>query len=90
MEENPKALLSAEEPLVDNETQVVASDDKVNEESSKLIANEEKPETPLPREKVIPICIILFTEAFMGNSVFAYVGYMVLDFGLANDRQSVG
>jgi len=35
--------------------------------------------TPLPKKKMIPICILIFCEMFNGNSIFSYVSYMVLD-----------
>ncbi len=44
----------------------------------------------LPITKILPICLMLFTESINANSLFAYVGYMVLDFGDAHDKQDVG
>jgi len=41
----------------------------------------------LPWSKVIPIYIALWCEAFNSSSIFAYVGYMVLDFGLSKDEK---
>lgn len=41
----------------------------------------------LPWSKVIPIYIALWCEAFNSSSIFAYVGYMILDFGLSKDEK---
>lgn len=40
----------------------------------------------LPWGKVIPIYIAIWCEAFNSSSIFAYVGYMILDFGLSKDK----
>jgi hypothetical protein len=47
-------------------------------------------ETPLPKAKVIPLMILLFTESFNSNSIFPYVAYMVYDFGITGDKREVG
>lgn len=44
-----------------------------------------KPESALPW-KVIPVYIALWCEAFNSSSIFAYVGYMVLDFGMSSSE----
>lgn len=46
--------------------------------------------SPLPLKKIIPVCILLFCEAFNGNSIFTYVGNMVYDLGVSKDKESVG
>lgn len=47
-------------------------------------------ETPLPKDKVIPLMIMLFMEAFNGNSIFPYVAYMIYDFHLTEDTRLLG
>lgn len=49
-------------------------------------------ETPLPKDKVIPLMLMLFMEAFNSNSIFPYVGYMIYDFHIVpnNDTRLIG
>ena len=47
-------------------------------------------ETPLPKDKVIPLMLMLFMEAFNSNSIFPYVGYMIYDFHLTEDTRLLG
>eukprot|EP01114_Cavostelium_apophysatum_P002428 TRINITY_DN1216_c0_g1_i1.p1 TRINITY_DN1216_c0_g1~~TRINITY_DN1216_c0_g1_i1.p1 ORF type:complete len:531 (+),score=102.18 TRINITY_DN1216_c0_g1_i1:165-1757(+) len=46
--------------------------------------------TPLPLSKTVPVCILLFCEAFNGNSLFAYIGNMVEDLQKTETREEVG
>lgn len=48
--------------------------------------NGSKAKNPLPLKKLIPIYIMLWSEAFNSSSIFAYVGYMVLDFGASKSK----
>lgn len=44
------------------------------------------PKSKLPWKKALPIYIALWCEAFNSSSIFAYVGFMVLDFGMSKSE----
>lgn len=46
-----------------------------------------KLEAKVPWKKAIPIYIALWCEAFNSSSIFAYVGFMVLDFGMSKSEE---
>ena len=46
----------------------------------------EKKASSVPWKKAIPIYIALWCEAFNSSSIFAYVGFMVLDFGMSKSE----
>lgn len=57
------------------------------------VSNNLAPETPvppakavLPWRKALPIYIALWCEAFNSSSIFSYVGYMILDFGMSKSE----
>lgn len=40
----------------------------------------------LPLSKLIPIYILLWSEAFNSSSIFAYAGYMIIDLGATKSK----
>lgn len=49
--------------------------------------NEEKRfNSKVPLSKLIPIYILLWSEAFNSSSIFSYVGYMIIDLGAIKSR----
>jgi hypothetical protein len=48
------------------------------------------PETPLPLGKMIPIMLLTLSESFNSSAIFSYVGYLVLDFNLTDDKKELG
>jgi hypothetical protein len=65
-----------------------------NEESLPLLGHvqaEPPPKaTPLPWMKLMLVSMVQFCEAFNGNSVFAYLGFMIVHFGLVKDVADAG
>lgn len=47
-------------------------------------------ETPLPLGKMIPIMLLTASESFNSSAIFSYVGYLVLDFNLTDDKKELG
>lgn len=47
-------------------------------------------ETPLPLGKIVPIMLLTASESFNSSSIFSYVGYLVLDFDLTDDKKELG
>jgi hypothetical protein len=47
-------------------------------------------ETPLPMGKMIPIMLLTASESFNSSAIFSYVGYLVLDFNLTDDKKELG
>lgn len=52
-----------------------------------LAAPEKTEANKVPWKKAIPIYIALWCEAFNSSSIFAYVGFMVLDFGMSKSEE---
>ena len=46
--------------------------------------------TPLPKGKVIPLMLLLFSETFNSNSIFPYLVFMLADFHLTDDQRQLG
>jgi len=46
--------------------------------------------TPLPVLPLTLMCLVQFVDAFSANSLFAYLGFMVLDFNIVHDASDVG
>jgi MFS family permease len=44
--------------------------------------------TPLPIKKVCPVLMLLASEAIVAVSIFSYVGFMIVDFGLADEKST--
>jgi len=46
--------------------------------------------TALPKGKVIPLMLLLFSETFNSNSIFPYLVFMLADFHLTDDQRQLG
>ena len=46
--------------------------------------------TPLPRAQMVAVCLSLFCDAYSVTSLFPYVAFMVLDFGLVSSISAAG
>ena len=38
---------------------------------------EDEPETPLPRKKLVAVCIVVISQSFCATLLFPFVGFMV-------------
>eukprot|EP01113_Clastostelium_recurvatum_P018241 TRINITY_DN2151_c0_g1_i6.p1 TRINITY_DN2151_c0_g1~~TRINITY_DN2151_c0_g1_i6.p1 ORF type:complete len:574 (-),score=120.49 TRINITY_DN2151_c0_g1_i6:28-1749(-) len=60
------------------------------EVSSERITSHTDLVTPLPRKRVVTLCLVLFGESFVASVLFPFVSFMVRDFGVAEDDESIG
>lgn len=65
-------------------------DDNINNNDNDNIMEEQRPTTPLPKGKVIPLMLLLFSETFISNSIFPYLVFMLADFHLTDDQRQLG
>ncbi|KAL0483797.1 zinc-induced facilitator [Acrasis kona] len=62
------------------------------DDDQKAVENnlDKKPMTPIPMGGLIAVCFIFMTEGFNYCFLFPFVGFMIMDFGLAEKEQDAG
>ncbi len=93
-EEEEKEQLTHHDPATDEEVGLLLQETPGAQEQRQIPKQQqtEQPvgDTPLPMDKMICIILLTANESFSSMAIFAYVGYMVLDFGLTSDKSEIG
>ncbi|KAL0485714.1 zinc-induced facilitator ZIF1 [Acrasis kona] len=68
------------------------SHEEVRDKQSSEDVSSSKPlvKTPLPKGEMIAMGFLFFTEGYNFTFIFSFIGYLVVDFGMAEDERSAG
>lgn len=88
LEEEPPQERTHENEDEQNTGDLLTSDEAVPLDGSN--SDKAMTETPLPLGKMIPIMLLTASESFNSSAIFSYVGYLVLDFNLTDDKKELG
>jgi hypothetical protein len=89
LEEEPPQERTHENEDEQNTGDLLTSDEAVPLDGSNS-SDKAVTETPLPLGKMIPIMLLTASESFNSSAIFSYVGYLVLDFNLTDDKKELG